>query len=225
VTTAWAPETGTARAIALEARDLGHDYGARRGLATIRFSVSGPGTVAVTGANGSGKSTLLRILAGLLRPSRGASVLTLEGAVLAPPQRRRDVGYAAPDLAFYEEFTVRENLAFAAEARGMAGREQAVRAALECVELATRSEDRVAALSSGMRQRLRLAFALLHRPAVLLLDEPGSHLDDSGRAVVERIIARQSAQGLVLIATNDERESKLAGERIELRGGGLGRPA
>src|SRR4029078_6868170 len=99
-------------------------------LATLTFAVAGPGAVAVTGANGSGKSTLLRILAGLWRRGRGRSFLTLEGAVLAPPQRRHDVGYAAPDLAFYEELTVHENLAFAADARGLAGRAGAGRVGL-----------------------------------------------------------------------------------------------
>jgi len=82
----------------------------------------------------------------------------------------------------------------------------------------------VAALSSGMRQRLRLAFALLHRPPILLLDEPGSHLDDEGRALTAAIVAEQRRAGLVLLATNDERESALADSRIELRGG-LGHPA
>jgi heme exporter protein A len=88
-----------------------------------------------------------------------------------------------------------------------------------------RARDRVTALSSGMKQRLRLAFAVLHRPPLLLLDEPGSHLDDEGRAVVERIVDEQARAGLVVIATNEPREWGLAAERIELRGHGLGHPA
>jgi heme exporter protein A len=73
-----------------------------------------------------------------------------------------------------------------------------------------------------MKQRLRLAFALLHRPPVLLLDEPASHLDEEGRALVARVVDEQRREGLVLVATNDEREWKLAEQRIELRGRGLG---
>ena len=74
-------------------------------------------------------------------------------------------------------------------------------------------------------QRVRLAFALLHRPAVLLLDEPGSHLDEDGRAMLAATIARQRAHGVVVLATNDEREWRLADRRIELRGRAVGDPA
>src|SRR5436853_138990 len=81
------------------------------------------------------------------------------------------------------------------------------------------------AFSSGMKQRLRLAFALLHRPPILMLDEPGSHLDDAGREVVRAVVARQAARGLVLIATNDAQEVQLAAARLELRASGLGNPA
>ena len=76
-----------------------------------------------------------------------------------------------------------------------------------------------------MKQRLRLAFALLHHPPVLLLDEPGSHMDEEGRVMLAGLVDRERSAGLVLIATNDEREWNLAERRIELRGRGLGHPA
>ena len=91
--------------------------------------------------------------------------------------------------------------------------------------LESRAHDRVPALSSGMKQRLRIAFALLLKPPVLLLDEPGSHLDDEGRATVARLVDQERPTSLVVIATNDEREWRLAEQRIELRGRGLGHPA
>jgi heme exporter protein A len=212
-------------AAALEARDLAHRYSPRRGLDTVSFSVTAPGAVAVTGVNGSGKSTLLRVIAGLLRPSGGALAVEIGGRAIPHAERRHVVGLASPELSFYDEMTCAENLAFAAEARGLAQPRRAALEALARAELSSRAEDLVTALSSGMKQRLRLAFALLHRPPVLLLDEPGSHLDDAGRDLVSRIVNEQRASGLVLIATNDEREWGLAGERIELRGRGLGDPA
>src|SRR5438093_12028307 len=125
--------------------------------------------MAVVGPNGAGKSTLLRILAGLLRPSEGSTTLKLGGAAIRARERRRWIGFAAPELAFYPELSVAENLGFAAEARGLTAVPEAVVGALDEVGLIGRAKDRVAALSSGMMQRLRLAFALLHRPAVLLL--------------------------------------------------------
>jgi len=214
-----------ATAVSLSARDLAHRYAGRRGLSPVSFEVAAPGVVAVTGANGSGKSTLLRIVSGLLRPSHGALRLTHDGRDVAPVERRRHVGLATPELAFYPEFTAHENLAFAAEAHGLAGPAAAADAALARVGLTARAHDRVSALSSGMKQRLRLAFALLHRPPLLLLDEPGAHMDEEGRGVLEAFVADHARTGLVLIATNEEREWRLAERRIELAGRGLGDPA
>ncbi len=212
-------------ALSLEARSLAHRYGSRRALERIDFTLEGNGVTAVTGPNGSGKSTLLRIIAGLLRPSEGEARLAVHGRTLCAGERRLGVGLAAPEMAFYEELSVEENLRFAAEARALSGAAARVATALQRVGLTARADDRVAALSSGMQQRLRVAFAILHAPPLLLLDEPGGHLDDEGRAAIERVIAEHAQSGHVLLATNDEREWRLAGRRIPLRGRGLGDPS
>ena len=215
----------TAAAVAIEAHELSHRYGRRTALEPLSFALAAPGVAAVTGPNGSGKSTLLRVLSGLLRPSQGSSTMTVGGRAMAPADRRRWVGFASPDVAFYEELSAIENLVFTAETRGGPAPAEAAAAALARVGLGSRANDRVSALSSGMTQRLRLAFAVLHRPPVLLLDEPGSHLDDEGRGMLAGLIDRERRTGLVLIATNDEKEWRLAEQRIELRGRGLGHPA
>jgi heme exporter protein A len=215
----------TTAVVALEAEGVEHLYAGRRGLLAVSFALAAPGVAAVTGPNGSGKSTLLRLVAGLLRPTAGRATLAVAGRVVPPVERRHFVGFASPELAFYDELSCCENLAFAAEARGARHGSGPALAALARVGLEARADDRVAALSSGMKQRLRLAFALLGGPPLLLLDEPGSHLDDEGRACVERIVAEESRRGLVVIATNEQREWGLAERRIELRGRGLGHPA
>jgi len=211
--------------LSLEGRSLGHRYGRRVGLETLSFRLESPGVAVVSGANGAGKSTLLRIMAGLLRASGGSLHLTIEGRDLDAAARRARCGYASPDLHFYDEFTVDENLGFAAAARGLADPDGSVARALGAVGLGARARDRVAALSSGMRQRLRLAFALLHAPAVLLLDEPGSHLDDPGRAALRQVVLEAARSMLVVIATNDPSERAMGEQRIELRGRGLGDPS
>ena len=211
--------------LALEAEGLMHRYGRRQGLDPLSFRLAAPGAVVLTGPNGSGKSTLLRILAGLLRPTAGSATLRIGAEDLPPSARRMRVGFASPELAFYDELSVTENLVFAAEARGLADPHAAVATALERVGLAARARDFVPELSSGMKQRLRLAFALLGGPEVVLLDEPGSHLDDEGRASVARLVDEQARAGLVILATNDEREMKLGAQSIELRRRGLGDPA
>jgi heme exporter protein A len=211
--------------VAVEARGLEHFYVGRRGLAAVNFALASPGIAAVTGANGSGKSTLLRLLAGLLRPTAGRSRVAVADRELDPGGRRAALGFASPELAFYDELSCLENLAFAAEARGERDPAGGARAALERTGLGARTHDRVAALSSGMKQRLRLAFALLGRPPLVLLDEPGSHLDDEGRERLRQLVEEEAQRGLVVIATNEAREWGLAAQRIELRGRGLGDPA
>ncbi len=226
------PRTGPDRTVAagapafrIRASSLAHRYAPGRGLEAIDFAIASPGLIAVTGPNGSGKSTLLRIVAGLLEPSAGRCEVEIDGALLPPAARRARCGFAAPELAFYDELTVGENLEFAAEASGAVDAVARVDAALDRVGLPGRRRDRVAALSSGMKQRLRLAFAILHAPPLLLLDEPESHLDTDGREVLTQLLATQRASGLVLLATNDEREWRRADQRIELHGRGLGDPA
>ena len=218
--------SGTAVAVAVSASGLTHRYGQRAtGVERLEFSFEGPGVVAVTGVNGSGKSTLLRIIAGLLRASTGDVQLRVDGRDVSRAQRRTRVGLATPELAFYEEFTGAENLEFSAETRGLEAPRDAAAKALSRVGLAARGKDRVAAYSSGMKQRLRLAFALLHEPPLLLLDEPGSHLDDEGRAAVREVVRANGERGLGLLATNDPQEVQLAERSLELVARGLGDPA
>jgi ABC-type multidrug transport system ATPase subunit len=217
------PEAPAAAALAIEARALAHRYGRRQGLAPVSFSLCAPGLAAVTGPNGSGKSTLMRILAGLLRPNGGEVEVRLEGAAWRPEARRLSAGFASPEVMLYDEMSVAENLRFAAQGRGLAGAEGAVRDAMARFGLEASAFDRVASLSSGWRQRARLAFALLGDPVLVLLDEPGSHLDEDGRHGLEEVLAELAGERLVVIATNDEREWSRAGTRVDLAGD-LGRP-
>ena len=217
--------SGTAT-VSIRGEQLSHRFGRRlTGIADLEFAFAGPRAVAVTGPNGSGKSTLLRILAGLLPPSEGRTVLNVGGRDVPPRVRRTVLGLATPELAFYEEFSATENLVFAGATHGVPSPARAAAQALEAVGLGTRAGDRVGGYSSGMKQRLRLAFALVHQPPLLMLDEPGSHLDDAGREVVRAVVARHAERGLVLIATNDAQEITLASSRLELHGRGLGDPS
>ena len=210
----------TSRQAFLALDNLGKSYGARRVLWGVSLTVKPGEVVSVTGRNGSGKSTLLKLVAGLLRPSQGEVTLTPGHADAKPldaGDRRRSVGYAAPDLALYDELTGRENLVFFAHVRGR--RVTDVERRLADVGLAGRGNDLVRAYSSGMRQRLRLAFALLADPAVLLLDEPSLALDETGVALVARTVARhKAAGGVMLLATNDAGEAAL-GDRALVLGG------
>ena len=204
---------------------VGKSYGARRVLRDLSLTVTASENVVIQGPNGSGKSTLLRIVAGLLRPSAGTVTVTTDaGAWTESEGRRRAVGYTSPDIAFYPELTGRENLEFFEAARGRTNRADSCRAALKQVGLGKRGDDPVAAYSSGMRQRLRLAFAALAEAPVLLLDEPSLALDTDGAGLVgEMISAQRTRGGLTLLATNDLDEAKLGDRTIILEGGFLGK--
>lgn len=206
-------------AISLVLERVGKAYGARRVLRDFSLTVQGGEVVAVTGSNGSGKSTLLKIVAGLLRPSRGMVQLSTEaGTVKEASERRRLVGYAAPDLAFYPELSARENLLFFEAARGRRGTEGKIADALARVGLSGREDDHIAAYSSGMRQRLRLAFAILADAPLLLLDEPSLALDEKGVPLIaEMLNAQRERGGIALLATNDSREAAL-GDRAVVMG-------
>ncbi len=200
--------------------NIGKSYGRRRVLHRISLSAQAGDVVIVTGANGSGKSTLLKIVAGLVRPSQGDVRLAVSGEdALDPGARRRAVGYTAPDLALYPELSGTENLRFFAAVRGLSLPPPEAAQRLAEVGLSGRGNDFVGTYSSGMRQRLRLAFAVLGSPAVLLLDEPSLALDESGAVLVaEMVAAHRAAGGLTLLATNDARERAL-GERGLALGG------
>ena len=176
------------------------------------------GLVAVAGSNGSGKTTLLKILAGLLRPSAGRVRIEAEaGPELTPTQRRLAVGWAGPDLALYGELTAEENLRFFRTAGGRDAGLPEIRQRLAEVGLAEEAmRRRVEEYSTGMKQRLRIAFARLFDPAVLVLDEPMTGLDPEGRETIARAIAAARKTSTVILASNDERDFIEPEQRIEL---------
>jgi ABC-type multidrug transport system ATPase subunit len=160
-------------------------------------------TLVVTGTNGSGKSTLLRCLAGLLAPDSGSIELALDGsaAVNDARARRAVVGYLSPDLSFYDELTVAENLSFFTRLR---------RAPLEpSLELARSLklplDRRAGVLSSGMRQRLRWIWAEIGTPRLLLYDEPFQNLDAEGQRALSTLLERRLAAGAIAVVAAPER--------------------
>jgi len=199
------------------AEGLGVRLGGRVVFAELGFEWRGPGVVSVTGRNGAGKTTLLKVLAALLRPGRGAVRWEDDGGrMLTPQAARAGLGFAGPEVGLWDDLTALENLAFGARARGLRWTSADGAAWLERVGLDGRGDERLGGYSSGMKQRVKLAFALLARPALVLLDEPGSNLDEAGRTLAGELV-REAAQGaLVVVATNDPAEAAWAGRRIAL---------
>ena len=199
--------------ISLALNGLGRRFGARTVFAGISAAASAGETLVVAGPNGSGKSTLLRIIAGLLSPSAGTVSISRDGSILDPQERRGVLGFVAPDLTLYRELSGVENLQFFARLRGIELPRADLAALLERVGLKGRGRDLVGDYSSGMRTRLKYAFALMHRPPLLLLDEPTANLDSSGVATVREIVEEQRSRGIAVIATNEASETAW-GDRV-----------
>ena len=199
------------------------DVAKRYDLRVIFRSVSGeavPGEVLViTGPNGSGKSTLLSILCGLLRPTRGTVSHVLDGEEAVREEWRRHLGVVAPAMSVYEELDAMENLRFFARVRGMEEADQRCHECLELVGLEPGRRTPVRGFSTGMAQRLKIAQALLHDPAVLFLDEPGSNLDPAGKEWLADYVHGLTAVGkTVVLATNDRDEMKWGRNHVALAG-------
>jgi ABC-2 type transport system ATP-binding protein len=181
--------------------------------------------VALLGANGAGKTTLLKILATLLRPTRGTATIAGHDVVRAPEAVRPLLGVVAHGAWVYDDLTGRENLKFWATVGGLDARADDLTAALAGVGLERAADARVRTFSAGMKRRLSLARVMLARPRVLLLDEPFAGLDQRARKWLEgRLEAMKAAGAALLMVTHSfgrelgiaDRLAVLAGGRIAL---------
>jgi ABC-2 type transport system ATP-binding protein len=188
----------------LEVRDLRKRYGAQLALDGVSFEVA-PGEVfGLLGPNGAGKTTLMSIVAGLLAPTGGEVRLHGQLFTRARKDLRRLIGIVPQDLAIYPELSGRENLRFFGQLYGLGGHalEKRVDDVLAAVALADRADDRAGTFSGGMKRRLNLGAALVHGPALLLLDEPTTGVDPQSRNHIFEEVRRLSAAGLAIIYTS-----------------------
>ena len=205
-----------APACALRVDQVGKYYSRALLFKDISFELAPGDVLAVTGWNGSGKSTLIRIIAGLIRPSSGSVSMFHEDELVPAESRRRFIGMVAPALSLYDELTALENMVFFCKVRGVNSRVEACRNMLHMVGLSEHAHKLSGRYSSGMKQRLKLAQALIHRPPLLLLDEPGTNLDSKGMEIVQHIIESQRQWGMTVIASNEKREVDYADRTIHL---------
>ena len=189
----------------LRCEGLGKRYGQRWLFRNLDLDIPVGERLVVQGGNGSGKSTLLKVLAGLLPAT--------EGKCDRGPDVRTSLGYAALDQPVYPVLTVREHLELSGELRQCDAR---VDELLDEVGLKDAAEAQGKHLSTGMRARLKFALAIQAEPAVLLLDEPGAGLDESGRNMLKDLIGRRTKDTAIVIATNDPAEYQYATYALKL---------
>lgn len=189
----------------LEGRGLAASRGATRLFRDLGFRVGAGEWIALVGPNGSGKTTLLRAVAGLTRLDAGEVLLDGEKANAASERYREAMLYAGHLPGIKDDLSAEENLRSALALRGVAAEHASERAALEEVGLDRRRQLPARRLSAGQRRRIGLARLMLDPAAVWLLDEPLTALDDAGRALFERVLARHLERGgLALLATHQD---------------------
>jgi ABC-2 type transport system ATP-binding protein len=153
------------------------------------------------GPNGSGKTTFLRMLCGLLKPDEGSGTCLGFDILRQPREIKRRVGYMTQRFSYYEDLSIAENLDFVARMYGIPNRRKTVDEALERLNLAGRRKQLAGQLSGGWKQRLALAACMLHRPQLLLLDEPTAGVDPSARREFWEEIHGLAADGLTVMIT------------------------
>ncbi len=200
---------------------LSKRFGHRLALQDIDLQVRAGEIVALLGPNGAGKSTLLRVLATLAQPSFGA--VEVAGCRLPEqgPEARARVGYVGHQPLLYGDLSAEQNLNFFASLYGAVNPSRRIDQLLNQFGLAARRGETVRNFSRGMQQRLAIARALLHRPAVLLLDEPHSGLDREAAAILDKLLRAHAKSGaVILIATHDLNRVLGLAQRVEVLAAG-----
>lgn len=187
----------------IEVEGLTKRYGSTTVLSDVSFGVGDGEAVALWGPNGAGKTTVLRSIMGLVRWSGRIEVAGLDARRRGKAVRRR-LGYVSQELAFDEDLTVAETMAFSARLRRLPARQ--IGSVLDTVGLRDQGGQRVGALSGGMKQRLALGLALLPEPPVLLLDEPTASLDAAARESMIRLLHDLQGPGRSLLLTSHHLE-------------------
>ncbi|HUB15254.1 MAG TPA: ABC transporter ATP-binding protein [Acetobacteraceae bacterium] len=196
-------------ALAIDVRDLVKSFGANRVVDGLSLQVAEGEICGFLGGNGSGKTTTIRLICGLLRPDAGGGTCLGYDLLRASPQIRLQVGYMPQKFSLYDDLTVTENLEFVARLYQLADRRRVLADVLQRFELTRYAQHLARQLSGGWKQRLALAACVLHRPKLLLLDEPTAGVDAKARREFWDLIHEMAADGMtVLVSTHymDEAE-------------------
>ena len=188
----------------MSVRGLVYDYDTLRAIDGVSFDISTGTVTALVGPNGAGKTTLLRCLAGLEQPVAGTMVVAGLDVLETPRAVHRKLGFLQDFFGVYDTLSVERNLLYAAAAQGL-GRDEladAVTRAAESVGLSDRMVQRAGELSRGLRQRLAIARSIVHRPPLLLLDEPAAGLDPEARSELSGLIRRLAADGMTIVVSS-----------------------
>jgi ABC-2 type transport system ATP-binding protein len=198
----------------IQVEGLTKDYGTRRALYNISFDANQGEIVGFLGPNGAGKTTTMRILTGYMPPTDGTALVAGYDVVEESLEVRRRVGYLPETVPLYNDMTALDYLKFMADLRQLPNSEERAYDSLEMVNLSERANSYIGTFSKGMRQRVGLAQALLHRPEVLILDEPTIGLDPTQVVEVRNVIREIGRDRTVLFSTHILSEAQQICDRV-----------
>jgi ABC-2 type transport system ATP-binding protein len=216
-TVASAEATTSAGTATLSCRHLRKSFGDLVAVEDLSLRIADGETYGLLGPNGAGKTTAISMVAGVLEPDQGEIVVAGEPMTVRAVQTKRHIGYVPQELAVYPDLTARENLRFFARLYGMsrsAGRDRAEEV-LATIGLQERAGELVGKYSGGMKRRLNIGIGLLHRPRLLILDEPTVGVDPQSRNAILQGVEALSAEGMaVLYTTHYMEEAERLCDRI-----------
>jgi heme exporter protein A len=203
--------------LSVKLEGISKSFGSQKVFKGLGLEVKTGQCCGVVGPNGSGKSTLLKIIAQLISPTQGRLKFS-EGQKEIPAEAAKfRTFWLAPDLEFYGELTAYENLSFFVRLRGINAGRAEIDNCINSIGLPNKSNHQVGTFSTGMKQRLKFALAMLCQPQILLLDEPGSNLDQQGVELVDGFIGNQKPSAVMFLATNNPQETRYADFSLSLQ--------
>jgi ABC-2 type transport system ATP-binding protein len=198
----------------IQVNGLTKDYGARRAIDNLSFDAEQGEIVGFLGPNGAGKTTTMRILTGYMPPTEGTATVAGYDIIDESLEVRKRVGYLPETVPLYNDMTALEYLKFMAELRRIPDPEERAYETLENVNLEERANSYIGTFSKGMRQRIGLAQALIHRPEVLILDEPTIGLDPAQVVEIRNVIREIGKDRTVLLSTHILSEAQQMCDRV-----------
>jgi ABC-2 type transport system ATP-binding protein len=187
--------------LAIQVEKLNKSFGDKHVVKDLSLQVPRGQIFGFLGPNGSGKTTSIRMICGLLTADSGSGTCLGYDVIRQSAEIKREVGYMTQRFSLWEDLTIRENMDFVARMYGMPDRARAVDTAIEGLGLSTRRDQLAGTLSGGWKQRLALASCILHKPRLLLLDEPTAGVDPKARRDFWDELHRMCEQGMTVLVT------------------------
>lgn len=185
-------------------RDLRKNFGDFEAVSGVSFSVEKGESFSLLGPNGAGKSTIINMITGLFSPTSGSIHIKDIDVIKSPKQAQKWIGIVPQEIALYETLSARENLKFWGRMYNLTGKalEKSVDGVLEIIGLSERAKDKVETFSGGMKRRVNIGAAILHRPEMLIMDEPTVGIDPQSRNHILETVKRLNNEGMTIIYTS-----------------------